>query len=132
MTKSSSYPYQQRHTLPRSERIKSRDIINRLFDSGQSIFVYPLKLIYIKVDTPSPHPIKVGVTVPKRNHKKATQRNRLKRRLREAYRKNKPDIKEAEHHHYAIMYILVDRKETSYELIGSAMRKVNKKFMSII
>jgi len=42
--------------------------------------------------------LKVGVSVSKRNFKKATDRNRIKRQLREAYRTQKHALAQALHH----------------------------------
>ena len=40
-------------------------------------------------DFKSPYPVKFGISVPKKNFKAAVKRNKIKRRIREAYRKNK-------------------------------------------
>ncbi len=120
----------------KKERLKSRAIIQQLFQTGSSLFVFPLKLIYTHVDYESidAYEFKVGVTVPKRNHKKAWQRNLLKRRIREAYRQNKPVIEERrdKSKRYALMYILVDQNITEYHQIEKAMIKLNAKLINKI
>ena len=123
------------YLLKRDERLKSRSTIQDLFSKGDSLFVFPLKLIYTSVaEDHVAHPFIVGVTVPKRNHKKAHIRNLLKRRIREAYRKNKPQYKEQEDtaKRYALMYVLVDQKITDYDLIERSMVKLNKKLITKI
>lgn len=54
-----------------------------LLDTGQMLFRYPLK-VFVQEGTGE-----FGVSVPKRNFKRAVRRNLLKRRIREAYRLNR-------------------------------------------
>jgi ribonuclease P protein component len=76
---------QKTFSYNKQEKLKSRKDIDELFKSSRSINSFPLKLLYKKVqaETGSVH---VGVTVSKRFFKKATDRNRIKRLLRECYR----------------------------------------------
>ena len=71
-------------------------------------------------------PVKVAFSVPKRIFKKAVTRNLLKRRMREAYRKNKiviprgADIeKTGMDDTYALMFIYSARKINLYPEIES-------------
>ena len=75
--------------FPKEERLTSKKVIQQLFSEGKSVFSYPVKLVYLP-HPPSAHvPAKVLVTIPKKNFRKATSRNYLKRLLREAYRVQK-------------------------------------------
>ncbi|MBD3583739.1 ribonuclease P protein component [Flavobacterium selenitireducens] len=75
-------------TYPKSEKLKSRKTIERLFTEGKSVSKYPLRLVYIE-NISETGLIQMGVSVSKRNFKKAHDRNYFKRCLREAYRLNK-------------------------------------------
>ncbi len=66
-----------------------KKLMDRLFKSGKTFFVFPFKVFYILLEEPAPYPAKVLISVPRRNFKKATDRNRIKRLVREAYRRNK-------------------------------------------
>jgi len=81
-----------RQTFRKSERLKSRKLIEELFDSGKWINNDPIRVVYKFTDLNSSIPAQVGVSVPKSNMKRAVDRNRFKRRMREAYRKNKTEL----------------------------------------
>ena len=72
-----------------NEKLKSRKLLNGVFAHGKSISCYPIKLIYQRVQTPLDNLIQVGVGVSSRHFKKAVDRNRIKRLLRESYRTQK-------------------------------------------
>jgi ribonuclease P protein component len=77
------------NTLGRSERLKSEKSISGLFETGHSISVPPIRLIYRFNPSSDNFAVKVGFAVPKKNFKRAVDRNLLKRRMRESYRLNK-------------------------------------------
>jgi ribonuclease P protein component len=64
-------------------------LIQQLFKEGSSFFKHPFKVVYLPVERNDGPRARILVTVPKRNFKKAVDRNRIKRLVREAYRKNK-------------------------------------------
>lgn len=79
-----------KQTFRKEERLKSRKIIKSLFDHGKIIHQYPFKVIYIIQKAPeNNYPAQIAVSVSKRNFKRATDRNYIKRKIREAYRRNK-------------------------------------------
>ena len=78
-----------RYSYNKVEKLKSKKLIEKLFSEGEAVLVYPLRLIYIESSFDEDVKLKVGVSVSKRNFKKAVDRNKIKRQLREAYRLNK-------------------------------------------
>ena len=74
--------------FPKNERLKSKEKIASLFSEGKSLTKYPLKIFYLEEEGEAAFP-KVAFSVPKRSFRKAVQRNRVKRLLREVYRLNK-------------------------------------------
>ena len=72
-------------TLGKEERINSRLLIEKLFGGGGS---RAMSAFPIRMDNSLP-PAAMMVSVSKRRFKHAVDRNRVKRQIREAYRKNK-------------------------------------------
>lgn len=86
-------------TYQKTDKLKSRKQTQHLFSTGQAINVFPIRLIYtiepIASSLESISPISLlqaGVGAPSRTFRKAVQRNRVKRLLREAYRLEKPNF----------------------------------------
>ncbi len=85
------------HTLTKCERLHSRSDVEALFSGGsRSMAAFPLRLVYHiasrgVVDAPA----EMLVSVPKKYFKRAVKRNRVKRQVREAFRKNKGIIAES-------------------------------------
>ena len=77
------------NTFHKSERLCSQILIKNLFAQGTVFTQYPFKIISQSTDCNTASPIQLIITVSKRNFKKAVDRNRIKRLIREAYRKNK-------------------------------------------
>ena len=71
------------------ERLKSRKQITLLFSKNQNVFSFPFKYIYSTTAKTIDAPAKLLISVPKRSFKHAVDRNKIKRLIREAYRKNK-------------------------------------------
>ncbi len=74
------------------EKLISEKEIDQLFQKGRSSFIYPIKSVFL-VTEGEPQGCKVLVTVSKKNLKNASDRNLIKRRLREAYRLNSHKLK---------------------------------------
>ena len=78
------------YTLPKSERLRGKATISALMSKGRWGFSRSLKYCHFRADPQSDAPNRIMVSVPKRFFKRAVKRNLLKRRLREAYRTQKP------------------------------------------
>jgi len=110
-----------RQSLNKSERLKKRDHIERLFKQGDSIFEFPIKVYHLRIeDQESASPLLFGVSVPKKKFKRAVDRNLLKRRIREAYRKHNSPLKlliDQREHQLLIMPVFLGNEIAEYGLI---------------
>lgn len=82
----------KRFTYSTSEKLKSRKLLNQVFAEGKSLNVYPLKITYSIQDIESLSTAKIAVGASSRYFKKAVDRNRVKRLIREAYRLHKHNL----------------------------------------
>lgn len=78
-----------KETFHKSERLCSKKVISFLFEKGNSLYTPLFKVVWSISPEPLKDPVQVAFSVSKRNFRKAIHRNLIKRRLREAYRKNK-------------------------------------------
>lgn len=83
--------------FPKREHICSTRLIDQLFGNGsQRAAAYPLRAVFRKTDRlPAGVPVQVLISVPKKHFKHAVDRNRVKRQIREAYRRHKQPLCDA-------------------------------------
>lgn len=117
------------NTYPRKEKLKSKKLIEQMFNEGKSISVYPLRLIYLKTDFEDDVILKTGVSVSKRLHKKAVSRNRIKRLMREAYRLHKNTYFNKSTTSYAFMFLYISKEEATFELLNTKTKLLLEKFI---
>lgn len=80
------------NTLRKPERLNRKKVIEKMFAGGSRSFsVFPLRVVYLPVGELDA-PVSILVSVSKRHFKRAVKRNRMKRRIREAYRVNKQEL----------------------------------------
>jgi ribonuclease P protein component len=118
------------NTLGRSERLKSERVIRELFDTGSNLTVYPFRLIYQRRTPSDNFSVKIGFSVPRKNFKRAVDRNRLKRRMREAYRLNKHFLIKKTAENFAcpeIMLIYQGHKAENFNKICDSIKELLNK-----
>ncbi|WP_406685288.1 ribonuclease P protein component [Seonamhaeicola sp. MEBiC1930] len=117
-------------TYGKKEKLKSKKLIDQLFTEGQSVSAYPLRIIYLETSFDEEVVAKTGVSVGKRYFKKAVDRNRIKRLLREAYRLNKANYFNNITTQYAFMVLYIGKDKPSFTQIETQMNKAFKKFLN--
>lgn len=110
------------------EKLKSKKQIETLFSDGSSISQYPIRLIYKKIECNDPSSIRTAVSVSKRNFKKAVHRNRIKRLLREGYRKNKYIVIDNTTHHFTFMFLYTGKEMPGCDLVETKIKIILEKF----
>ena len=107
-------------TFKKEERLSKKILISKLFDEGKKIYMYAFRVTILKYPVPSPYPVQLLISVPRSLFKKATDRNRIKRLIREGYRKNKHLLYESleERHEQMMICLQYTPKEIlSYQFI---------------
>jgi ribonuclease P protein component len=119
----------KRYKYGGAQRLKSMRTIDNLFKEGKSIQQFPLRLVWLPVD--SEQKLQVGVAASKRFFAKAVQRNYIKRHLREAWRLQKNCFEEemgTKELCVAAMIIFTGKELKDVALIPIAMQKIISKF----
>lgn len=112
------------YNYPRSEKLKSRKALGALFTAGRSFSVFPVKVFYTYEENTGGG-VKAGVGVSSRHFKKAVDRNRIKRLLREAYRLNKTQLNEAmqqKKSSLSVFFLYVGKELPAWELVSEKIK----------
>ncbi len=101
-------------TFKKEEKLKSKKLIEQLFEQGSTLKEFPLRMVYLKVKLGTDYPVKASFSVSKRKFKHAVDRNRIKRLMRECYRMNKYKLYQNIEDEYILMFTYIDEKELKY------------------
>jgi len=111
------------YTLNKSERLKSRKQIEQLFKEGKRLSVSPF-LIYYLLGALSANDSRLStrfaVGVSSKNFKKAVDRNRIKRLIRESYRLQKPNFSKAlkaNNQQLSLFFIFTGKELPDYKFV---------------
>lgn len=122
----------ERFTLSKEERICSKKLINELFTgNGRSMTAFPLRVVFMKRTIVDDQPrAAMLVSVPKRYFKHAVDRNRVKRQVREAFRRHKSMITQNltdDHESVAMAFVwLTNEKFPSSEVENRMVRLLTR------
>ncbi|MCK8481735.1 ribonuclease P protein component [Psychroserpens algicola] len=112
-------------SYPKKEKLKSQKLIEQLFSEGKSVSAYPLRMVYLKTEfEDTTVTFQTGVSVSKRNFKKAVDRNRIKRLLRESYRLNKSAYFNNILSSYALMILYIGKDGTDFDSVDKKMKEL--------
>lgn len=114
------------NTFKKSERLCRKKDIDLLFSQNKNFFNFPFKVLWVtnRVELNTDCYSKILITVPKKMIKRSVDRNKIKRRIREAYRLNKHDLlltlrKKCIHINVAFVY--VSKSIENYDTIEKKM-----------
>ncbi len=121
----------------KSERLKSRKQIDELFATGKSFAAFPLRVSYqaFAAKPGAAAIVQAGVTASKRSFRRAVDRNRIKRLLREAYRLNKEELLKAveeKNLNATVFFLYTDKTIASFSVIEAAMKTCLQKLQKKI
>ncbi|MCK5730271.1 MAG: ribonuclease P protein component [Draconibacterium sp.] len=123
----------RRFTFKKEERLTSKKVIDKLFSEGDSFLAFPLKVVFFETPLSSKYPVQVAFSVGKRNFKLAVHRNKIKRKMREAYRLKKFQLYDIlDDKQVAVFFLFIGKEIPDYKLVNSAMEKAIKKMITEI
>jgi len=108
------------------ERLKSKKEISFVFENGESVFSFPVKLFYLK--NTNPVTASVAFMVGKKNIRLAVERNLVKRRMRESFKLN--CLNGRFFLGYSLVFVYLDKKVASFDQITKGFQGVLEKFNS--
>lgn len=113
--------------FPKQERLNSRKRIGFLVAQGHSLYAYPFRILWCLSDSPyGAFHLEAAFSVPKRKHKKATGRNRIKRKMKEAFRLNKEAFRQncsGRIQTLSLLVIYTPKKEVGYDTMERGMQE---------
>lgn len=120
----------KKFTLGKNERLKSRKRLEELFNRGKSFNQSPIRVLYL----PVAEGLQAGVGVSARHFKKAVDRNRIKRLIREAWRLQKNPLQEILKKRESGLIVFLNytfREKPEYPDVFEAIRKCISKLCNI-
>jgi ribonuclease P protein component len=121
----------QKQTLGKTERLKSQKAIEGLFSKGKSITISPLRILY----QPAEKGLQFGVGVSAKNFKRAVDRNRIKRQVREACRLQKAALQDSlqlQHKGLHLFFTYISKEPVDYKIISGAVQRSLDKLLKMI
>ncbi|MDZ4822199.1 MAG: ribonuclease P protein component [Flavobacteriales bacterium] len=121
--------------LGKEERLSRKKIIEAVFESGESIKTTSFVLLYQFVEIPGTFPAQVLFSASKKLYKAAHDRNRVRRLMREAYRKQKWKhylALEEQQQQAALLFIFTGRQLPDHEYVFGKISELIKRFIQKI
>jgi ribonuclease P protein component len=116
-----------RETFDKSERLCSTKLITALFENGNVFYTSLFKVVWYKSPAVLPSTVQIAFSVSKRGFRDAVTRNLIKRRMREAWRKNKHNLYESlnsQNTQIVLIVIILGKAVPEYLIIEKSIKEI--------
>ena len=117
-------------TFGKAYKLCSQKAIEAIFEDKKSVRQFPFVLNYQFMELPTDKSFQVVISAPKRLFRKAHDRNRIKRLMREVFRKNKLILEShltTNNQQLALFLVYTSKEELSYALLMEKMERLLSK-----
>ncbi|MFO7869763.1 MAG: ribonuclease P protein component [Bacteroidales bacterium] len=97
----------KQYGFPKAYKLCSKKEFSLVLSKGKATPAFPFKFIWLIDNTPSTTPVKIAISVPKRIHKHAVDRNKIRRKIRESVRHNIHQYTKNLQQHSKTLYCLI-------------------------
>ncbi|MNJ89071.1 ribonuclease P [compost metagenome] len=114
-------------------KLCSRKMIDKLFQEGKQLRAFPLKGYYLEAESVESVPFQVVLSAPKRQFKRAHDRNYLKRLMKEVLRREKQPLEKALNDsgkQLALFIVYTNKEVLTYPELEKCMRKLIGKLIA--
>jgi len=120
------------YSFSKKEKLTGKKKIEELFRSGSSFYLDAFQVKY-RSGSSEEFNHRLLITVPKKNFKRAVDRNLLKRRIREAYRLNKKFLlREDQNEFFYIAFIYLSKNILTFNEIEDQLIACLKRLGNVI
>lgn len=108
-------------------KLCSKKLIETIFKEGKSVKAFPFTLLFLIQENTSNVPFQLVISAPKKINRHAHDRNRIKRIVREAIRKNKfilEDFLTTRNQQLAIFLVYTSKEEMTTEQLDKKTQKI--------
>ena len=123
----------QRYFLKKEDKLKSRKVIDMIFTKGKSFSNFPFKIIWLPAN--EQNALQTGVGVSSRNFKRAVDRNRIKRLMREAYRLQKNELQQQlqlQNKSLSVFILYTGKELPAYELVFEKFTSILNRLIKLV
>lgn len=123
------------YSFGKEYKLCRKKLIGKIFEEGNIVKKYPFLMHYRLTEEPLEKRFQITISAPKRNFKKAVQRNRIKRLMREVCRNEKQpleDLLAQQGKYLTLFWVYTSSEEMEYEILKEKFKKLIDKLIENI